>query len=140
MDFGKILDKWEKGKEPGSIKELLSDKETETENKAAKQAEQRRRLRTKKPDDVIDIHGQTSEEAWISLDRFFDNAKSLSYEKLLIIHGKGNHSNGDAVLSRTVRSYIEQCPIAGESGHERAAGGGSGATWVLLKQTEKSVT
>jgi hypothetical protein len=33
----------------------------------------------------------------------------------------------------TVRKYIEKCPFAGESGHEKAANGGTGATWVLLK-------
>jgi DNA-nicking Smr family endonuclease len=52
----------------------------------------------------------------------------------MIIHGKGNHSRGEAVLGRTVREFIEHCPFAGESGHGRE--GGTGTTWVLLKQPQ----
>jgi len=132
MNFADILDKWEKGKTPNSIKELMDDKETKTDDKT-KLVEHRRRLKLKKPDDTLDIHGLTNDEAWLSLDRFFENAKKMSFEKLLIIHGKGNHSSGEAVLTQTVRKYIEQCPLAGESGYEKPASGGSGATWVLLK-------
>jgi DNA-nicking Smr family endonuclease len=37
-------------------------------------------------------------------------------------------------LKRSVREFIERCPHAGENGHEKAASGGSGATWVILKR------
>jgi len=67
------------------------------------------------------------------LDQFFSNAKENGYEKLRIIHGKGNRSQEGAVLRQTVRKYIEQCPFAGENGFEKSANGGSGATWVFLK-------
>ncbi|MDR2134570.1 MAG: Smr/MutS family protein [Treponema sp.] len=96
--------------------------------------QKRRRLLAKKPDAVIDVHGLTGDEAWDALERFFTDAKHRSLEKLLVIHGKGNHSGGEAVLKRRVREFIERCPFAGESGHGNAAEGGSGVTWVLLKQ------
>jgi hypothetical protein len=97
--------------------------------------QRRRRLLAKKPDAVIDIHGLTADEAWEALERFFADAKHRSLEKLLVIHGKGNHSNGEAVLKRRVREFIERCPFAGENGHGNTAEGGSGTTWVLLKQS-----
>ena len=103
-------------------------------NKTSAPGENRRRLLREKPDDILDIHCFTKEEAWLALDSFFSNAKDCGYEKLRIIHGKGNHSRGEAVLGHTVRRYIEQCPSAGESGYEKAANGGSGATWVLIKR------
>ena len=149
MDFGDILKKWE-GKEnalcndatrANSQKSVMEawlqknevfDKDAVTEKKNIP-GENRRRLLNAKPDDVIDIHGFTNENAWISLARFFDNAKDNGYEKLRIIHGKGNHTQGEAVLKSTVRKFIEQCTFAGESGFEKAENGGSGATWVLLK-------
>ena len=139
MSFKDILEKWERGKSPNSMETWLRDngiynKDAETEYRVPRNAVQRRRLRSKKPDDILDIHGLTRDEAWFSLESFFNKAKNSSFEKVLVIHGKGNRSNGDAVLGRTVREFIEKCPYAGESGHEKAATGGSGATWVLLKE------
>ena len=138
VNFGDILDKWERGKSPNSMESWLRDngiydKDGQTKDKAPSHTGQRHRLRSKKPDDVLDIHGLTRDEAWLSLEHFFDMARSRAFQKLLVIHGKGNHSNGDAILGRTVRDFIEQCPNAGESGYEKASDGGTGATWVLLK-------
>ena len=95
--------------------------------------EKRRQLLNKKPDDILDIHGLSSEKAWLSLDHFFSNARENNFQKLRIIHGKGNHSQGLSILGTTVRKFIEKCPFAGESGFEKAANGGCGAVWVLLK-------
>ncbi|GHV55399.1 DNA mismatch repair protein MutS [Spirochaetia bacterium] len=95
--------------------------------------EKRRRLLLRKPDATIDLHGLTRDEAWTALDAFFQDAKRRSFPKLAVIHGKGNHSQGGAILKHTVREFIERCPFAGESGFCDAASGGSGTTWVLLK-------
>jgi DNA-nicking Smr family endonuclease len=162
MDFGDILDKWEQGKTrvdgkkkpkpqaadsaadvaPDRVNPLdawlrvngVYDKDADAETGRQNAAENRRRLRSKKPDAFLDIHGLTRDEAWEALERFFSASQSRGFEKVLIIHGKGNHSRGEAVLGRTVHDFIERCPIAGENGHEKAVSGGSGATWVLLKQ------
>ena len=142
MNFGDILDKWERKKSKeqrnSDMETWLNanstyDKDAGSENEKIDHAEKRRRLKSKKPDDVLDIHGLTREEAWLSLDSFFARARDSGFEKLRVIHGKGNHSEGESVLGRTVRDFIEQCPNAGESGHEKAAAGGTGATWVLMK-------
>jgi DNA-nicking Smr family endonuclease len=82
---------------------------------------------------VIDLHGYTASDAENALELFFDRSYREGCEKILIVHGKGNHSNGDAVLKETVRKFIEACPYAGKSGQNPGAEGGSGATWVLLK-------
>jgi DNA-nicking Smr family endonuclease len=95
---------------------------------------ERQRLIHKAPDAVLDLHGLTRDEAWDRLGLFFAQAQHHGAEKVLIIHGKGNHSEGEAVLKRTTLQYIEQCPYAGMHGHPPAEGGGSGATWVLLKK------
>ena len=145
MDFGDILNKWEKGQSAttnsGEMESWLRgnkvfDKDAEDSYKTQSAGEHRRRLRQGKPDDILDIHGLSGDKALVSLDLFFTRARDCGYEKLRIIHGKGNHSQGDAILSRTVRDFIEQCPYAGESGFEKSAAGGSGATWVLLKKPE----
>jgi len=139
VDFGEILNKWEQG-HPASKdamqkwldKNPVCDKDANAKT-AAIPGERRQRLMRIEPDDTIDLHGVTGEKAYLLLDRFFLNAKNSGYEKLRIIHGKGNRSRGEAVLGKTVRNFIEQCPFAGESGSEKASKGGTGATWVFLK-------
>jgi DNA-nicking Smr family endonuclease len=109
------------------------DKDAEEGDLYLSPAEKRRRLLARKPDADIDVHGLSQDVAWASLENFFAHAKNRGYLKVSVIHGKGNHSAGEAVLKRTVRQFIEGCPFAGESGHRDSRSGGNGATWVVLK-------
>ena len=126
MNFGDILNKWEKNNG-------IYDKDMEAGNAQTNPRERRSRLKNKKPDAALDIHGLSRDEAWKALEIFFNDSKEKGLEKILIIHGKGNHSTGEAVLKRMVMEFIERCPFAGESGRGKAATGGEGATWVILK-------
>ncbi|MDR1105484.1 MAG: Smr/MutS family protein [Treponema sp.] len=130
MNFGDILSQWE-------TSHGIHDKDAEAgeEDSRETSAMRRKRLRAKRPDGVIDIHGMTRDEAAVKLEFFFEDARRGGCEKILVVHGKGNHSAGDAVLKIFTKDFIERCPFAGESGYADAAGGGSGATWVLLKLT-----
>jgi DNA-nicking Smr family endonuclease len=174
VDFGDILDQWEKGNRekkkgpapprpqpesrpgfrpgsrPGSRQESRSEKIAvdpltrwlrthEVYDKDAEEAPEEdehpgalKRRRARRPDAVIDLHGLNRDQAWEALEQFFETGRRRGYEKLAIIHGKGNHSPAGAVLKRTVRDFIERCPFAGQSG--QGGEGGTGATWVLLKQ------
>jgi DNA-nicking Smr family endonuclease len=129
MDFGKILEQWER---------LAQAPETcnkDQERVFESAPERRKRLLKKYPDGTIDLHGLNREEAWDALVRFFEDAREQKFEKLLVIHGKGNHTeNKPGILKTTVRDFIERCPFAGESGYGNAPLGGSGSTWVLLKK------
>jgi len=130
-NFGDILDKW-------TSVNGIQDKDAEDKDKQISAQDKRRRLRNKKPDAELDIHGKTRDEAWQELEVFFGDAKEKGFEKIVIIHGKGNHSAGESVLKRVVMDFIERCPFAGESGKGKAAAGGEGATWVLLKETKEA--
>jgi DNA-nicking Smr family endonuclease len=156
VDFGDILDQWEKGQwekkkadkaqvpppeEPAAhpLSSWLAvhgvyDKDAEDpelNGSRPSAAERRRQLAARRPDASIDLHGLTHNEAWNALEQFFEAGRRRGFAKLSIIHGKGNHSPGEAVLKRTVKEFIERCPFAGASGH--GPEGGTGATWVLLK-------
>jgi hypothetical protein len=109
------------------------DKDAEEGDLYLSPGEKRRRLLARKSDAEIDLHGLSRDEAWASLESFFAYAKRQGFLKVSIIHGKGNHSAGEAVLKRTVKEFIERCPLAGQSGHRDPRSGGKGATWVLLK-------
>ncbi|MDR1971390.1 MAG: Smr/MutS family protein [Treponema sp.] len=126
MDLRADMDKWLKTYG-------VYDKDAEeAEREGPSAAGKRPRLKRGRPDAFIDLHGLTRDEAWTALEDFFERARQQGLVKLGIIHGKGNHSQGEAVLKKVVREFIERCPFAGESG--QAPVGGSGVTWVLLKQ------
>jgi DNA-nicking Smr family endonuclease len=133
MNFGTILDQWERrGISPV---EAVWDKDRETDTRRESPPERRRRLLRKVPDGTIDLHGLSRDEAWDALSGFFDGARARGFEKLLVIHGKGTHAGLETsgVLLNLTRTFIERCPFAGESGYSTAAQGGAGSTWVLLK-------
>jgi DNA-nicking Smr family endonuclease len=143
MDFGKILDLWDKKAGPVYNKDAKAEDSTAPGAGLSgnhKSAARRKRLLRKSPEATIDLHGLTRDEAWDALTVFFDDAKNKGLEKVLVIHGKGNHgTTGDTdtgVLKRMVRDFIERCPFAGESGYSNGHSGGEGSSWVLLKNGE----
>jgi DNA-nicking Smr family endonuclease len=112
----------------------VQDKDAEAEEEGISAAERRRALRAKAPDARLDLHGLNREEAWLRLASFFAAVRQQGAEKVLVVHGKGNHSEGEAVLKRTTREFVERCPFAGEFGQADSRSGGAGATWVILKE------
>jgi DNA-nicking Smr family endonuclease len=97
-------------------------------------AEVRRAMRARRPDITVDLHGMTQDEAWHRLNLTFAEAARWSWRKVLVVHGKGHHSDGEAVLKRVVRQFVEGCPIAGEHGQADPSSGGAGATWVIIRR------
>lgn len=96
-------------------------------------AARRKRLHALRPEASIDLHGLTRDDAWARLEAFFADCRRRGLSKVLIIHGKGTHSENDPVLKGVVRLFLERNPHAGESGHSTHGEGGSGSTWVILK-------
>lgn len=186
MDFGDILDQWEKsskekpvkqkaatgqewrnkkmnapekeeviqGKQKVTVKEEMEndrkktvnsmemwlrrygvvDKDALTEKMKREDRElDRAQLRKKIPDGTIDLHGLTRDEAWTKLDNFVTECVRRKLQKILIIHGKGNHSSDNPVLALMVRTFIERDARLGESGHPEKKDGGKGATWVIIR-------
>ena len=129
MDFGDILEKWER---QTANPNKVYDKDAASFNDTLLRGERRSRLLRKKPDASIDLHGFNRDEAWTALETFFQNSRINGFEKVMIIHGKGNHGN-EGALRELSRRFIETCSFAGESGYSSAREGGTGATWVILK-------
>ena len=140
VNFGDILAQWEKQSPVSKVydKDAAAKNEGEAFGKNMT-AERRSRLLRKKPDAFIDLHGLSVDEAWTALQAFFDDSRQRKLEKVMVIHGKGNHfnyqSSSEGTLRDITRRFIESCSFAGENGHTRSQNGGSGATWVILKQT-----
>lgn len=91
-------------------------------------------LREMKCQASLDLHQLTRDEAWSRLDAFVTECCRRGLKKVMIIHGKGNHSHGsDSVLGPMVRTFIEQDKRLGISGHPDRTQGGNGATWVIIR-------
>ncbi|HAK44466.1 MAG TPA: hypothetical protein DCO79_00880 [Spirochaeta sp.] len=93
----------------------------------------RKKLLRQSSQSSLDLHGLTAEEARAEVDGFLRASKRQGLRKILIIHGKGYHSEGRPVLKKEVIKILERSPIAGEFGTADRKEGGSGAVWVLLK-------
>ena len=130
MNFGDILDKWEK-----SAKTQVFDKDAAQEKAAAqKNASRASYIKKIAPQDSIDLHGMTQDQAWKALNDFVAAAKMRGLQKILIIHGKGIHSaDSEGVLGGLVQKFIQGDQRLGASGKADASHGGSGATWVAVR-------
>ena len=93
----------------------------------------RKRLLKQSCQRTLDLHGCTAAEARSEVESFLKGCKKAGLRKVLIIHGKGYHSEGRPVLKGEVFRLLERNPIAGEFGPADRKEGGSGAVWVLLK-------
>ena len=146
MNFGDILNDWEKqekNKTKNSIMENVlkyyppdgsayrEKLAADTDNDSKRQA--RRQLREMPHQREIDLHGFKAREAVEKLACFISACKKENLKKILIIHGKGNHSSSGPVLQKIILQYIQQCPLAGEYGFASRALGGRGALWVILR-------
>lgn len=161
MDFAKILDEWEKGKAKRKPRHSTAGNESEDNSDSrqvikewldseenwkyydkgslepdADPAVRRQYLRNMEPEDELDLHGLTLEKSLVQLDRFLNAAVHRGLQKVLVVHGKGNHSKSGAVLPKAVLEYLQNSPLAGEIGTPRREKGGTGATWVILKNPD----
>ncbi|WP_455383292.1 Smr/MutS family protein [Salinispira pacifica] len=87
----------------------------------------------------IDLHGLRAEEALNRLDQFLLECERSGLRKVLVIHGKGIHSDrGEAVLARAVRLHLQKHTLAGKLVHPPRQYGGRGALWVMLRMEKKN--
>jgi DNA-nicking Smr family endonuclease len=146
-DFGDILNQWEnlssqKKKKVTNCNKILSrwlenneivDKDKAVKSKVTFESSPK----NIKIDDRIDLHNMTISEATVALNTFVQNAAQSGMKKILIVHGKGIHSPNGGVLKSMVRQYIEKNPLLGTSGEADKTEGGSGATWVIIRNKKK---
>ena len=88
------------------------------------------------PDDVLDLHGKTQEEAIRMVQSFLLTSHRNRARAVLIVTGKG-HNSGTAgpVLRQAVNSWLERNGGRYAKSHHWAPSrhGGDGAIWVTLR-------
>jgi DNA-nicking Smr family endonuclease len=85
------------------------------------------------PQAELDLHGLSGVQAEQAIEAFVRDARDRGLSKVLLIHGKGNHSPGQPVLERVVRNFLEKSPYTGAFGKADRRLGGRGATWVRIR-------
>jgi len=163
-DFGKILDQWENDRSSPRPGQQSTPEQTHTDNMGnwldlyppedtgrpedtghpptdgseAGSELHRQNPEKIKVDDTLDLHGYRLQEALDVTRAFIDGSVESGFRKVLVIHGKGN--NGQGVLRREIRTFLEQHPMTGTMGYGRGAEGGRGALWVILRKRSGSVS
>ncbi len=91
---------------------------------------------TNRPDDEIDLHGMTREEAIHAVQNFILSSHRAGFRQVLIITGRGRRSGGQGpVLKQSVEQWLQRNgkPYLRDFGEAPGEWGGSGALWVFLK-------
>lgn len=87
----------------------------------------RRRDRRLIPSADVDLHGLTSDQAILKVDRYLHDAFRSGYYTTRVIHGKGT-----GVLQIAVRDYLSHHPLVNSYRWGRVGEGGTGVTVVEL--------
>ena len=110
------------------------------ENKDESYGEQlknrRRQKKSVKPQEELDLHGMTSDEALMRLKSFIEGSRRKGLKCVLIVVGKGNHSEGGkSVLHPIVETWLKGEGKTQTSKYKNAQPklGGRGAILVWLK-------
>lgn len=83
---------------------------------------------------TIDLHGYTELEAEKQLLSFLNDALQHRQKHLLIVHGKGYHSDTDQpILKNLVNQVLRSWPNIIAFCSAKPKDGGTGATYVFLK-------
>lgn len=125
VDYRRQLEDWLRQHPPQPKDEIAGGRDP---------GEERHHLRRLRPQDRLDLHGLTVEEAKRQADRFLRESYQRGLLKVLIIHGKGHHSErGKGVLKESIRLFLASHPLTGETGVPDREEGGEGAVWVTLR-------
>jgi DNA-nicking Smr family endonuclease len=83
----------------------------------------------------LDLHGMTGAQGALELAQFLQQARTRGLQCVRIIHGKGLRSGQRGpVLKNTVNTLLRRADPVLAFASARPAGGGTGATLVLLQR------
>jgi DNA-nicking Smr family endonuclease len=90
-----------------------------------------------RPDRSIDLHGRDKSSAREHLTARVAAARRQRLRCVLVIHGRGHHSeSGEAILRRAMPGWLDAPPLRDDVlafAPAQPADGGAGATYLLLR-------
>ncbi len=92
-------------------------------------------LRALLPEETIDLHGLTANEAEEAVAAFLKKSHEAGLRKVAIITGKGLHNElGYSIVKEVALEQIRLSGLVREAFAPKARYGGSGAIWIILKK------
>jgi DNA-nicking Smr family endonuclease len=88
----------------------------------------------------VDLHGLVAAEAKRLLTRELTSAQTEGIRCVLVIHGRGLHSEDEPVLREGVTAWLTTAPLASKVmafASARPEHGGPGASYVLLRRIRR---
>ncbi len=129
MDFSKVLEDWENRGNRRDKEPFDKDSVVKTPRPTPSRAEIERTA----ADDELDLHGMLQDEAVTALRYFLRESRLEGCRKVLVIHGKGLHSqNQKGVLKDAVAQVLMKDKNVASWGEAARQEGGKGASWVWL--------
>ena len=126
-DFSRILDAWEA--RGGAVAANKPEAEPSPDPLPSRST-----MEKAKANEVLDLHGLLKDAALARVRSTLTQARQGGARKVLLIHGKGLHSDGKSVLKEAVRHLVARTPHVAAWGPASRQEGGEGATWVWLKE------
>ena len=92
-------------------------------------------LRRMDPQATLDLHGEYKAEGEVAIKEFLQSSYDNGLRKISIITGKGLHSeDGQSVLKTLLDEILKNTPYISEYNNAPLNKGGSGASWIILKE------
>ncbi|MFT5548842.1 MAG: DNA-nicking Smr family endonuclease [Candidatus Azotimanducaceae bacterium] len=85
-------------------------------------------------DGHLDLHGCNQQQATKGLFQFVEQAISVNFQFLIVVHGKGSRSEHQSVLKPLVHHWLAQQKMVLAWCPAQPKHGGSGASYVYLSQ------
>ncbi|WP_101759206.1 DNA endonuclease SmrA [Oceanicoccus sp. KOV_DT_Chl] len=86
----------------------------------------------------LDLHRMTVEDARQAVFQFIKESMSYDLRSLIIVHGKGSHSQSEAALLKSyVNKWLPDLDEVQAYNSAQPQHGGLGAVYVLLRKSEK---
>ena len=86
-------------------------------------------------DDTLDLHGLNTTQAATQLSAFLQQCHELGHRHVIIVHGKGYRSSDKAVIKPLVNRWLRQANEVLAFCSAQPKHGGTGAVYVLLRNT-----
>jgi DNA-nicking Smr family endonuclease len=92
------------------------------------------------PDARVDLHGLHIPAARRAVQETIQRVAAQSKRCVLVVHGRGRHSEGEPVLKEAFLEWLAEPPLSPRVlafTSARGRDGGVGATYVLLRRSER---
>lgn len=118
---------------PPDKKTIIDKSRKDTSKKPPPNVLGLKRVKAMDIQETLDLHGSTAEDAETELLDFIKRCRKRGLRKVLVVHGKGLHSQQGSVLRPLVKRILTESNLVLDFGRAKKNQGDSGATWFILK-------